>query len=178
MYQPSARSRCQPIPGSSTSGSAAPRLRTSISVSRRSMPSIVTTNSTRPATIATSEMTCGTERLMSALALPRFARRDAVKGVSELASMAGPSSRRTDILGNQPLNDDDIAPLSIEPGVLFVDADFAKAHRRHQAAAGGVLDEDSRYQLPDPRRLAGVDQGPHRHRAGAAAAPGARDVDG
>ena len=47
--------------GSSTIGNAAPRLRTSFSVSVRSMPSIVTTNSTTPATMATSEMICGTD---------------------------------------------------------------------------------------------------------------------
>jgi len=48
----------------STSGNAAPRLRASIHVSVRSMPSIVTTNSTRPATMATSEMSCGIDRLI------------------------------------------------------------------------------------------------------------------
>ena len=53
--------------GSRTSGSARPRLRASISVSVRSMPSMVTTNSTRPAAIATSEMTCGTVRLIVSL---------------------------------------------------------------------------------------------------------------
>ncbi len=106
-----------------------------------------TTNSTTPATMATSEMICGTERLMFS---GRFS---GIRRSTMTTSRHCPSSLR----------------------VLLVDADFAEAHRRHQPAAGRVLDEDARHQLPDARRRPRPSiSALHRDAAGALAARAAR----
>ena len=62
MYQPAARSKCQPMLGSITIGNNTPSRRTSFIVSVRSMFSIVTTNRATPVTMAASEITWGTVR--------------------------------------------------------------------------------------------------------------------
>src|SRR5436190_21193677 len=104
--------------GSSTIGNAALRLRASISVSVRAMPSMVTTNSTTPAMMATREMICGAFRRI------RLTWRV-----------------RADVFGDQPLDDDRVAPSAVELCVFFVDADLPEADRLEQPAAGGVFHE-------------------------------------
>ena len=82
------------------------------------------------------------------------------------------------VLGNQPFDDDDVAPRAVEPGVLLVDADLAKADACEQRAAGRVLDEHARHQLPEARRRARPSMSAFmRDAAGALPAGRARDVD-
>ena len=61
--------------------------------------------------------------------------------------------------------------------MLFVGADLAESDRRHQPAAGRVLDEDAGQQFPETGAAGFGDQGIHRHAAGAPSAVGARDID-
>jgi hypothetical protein len=48
---------------------------------------------------------------------------------------------------DQALDDHDIAPDAVEPAMLFVDADLAKAQQLQPAAAGAILDKHARDQL-------------------------------
>src|SRR5579871_1570665 len=79
---------------------------------------------------------------------------------------------------DQTLDDDDIAPHTVELAVFVVDADFAKATSGAQFAAGGVLDEDARDELPVPGLLRRVDQRQQRHAACSRAALLAPDIRG
>lgn len=51
------------------------------------------------------------------------------------------------VFGDQPLDDDAIAPDAIELAMLLVDADLLETDLGHQGAAGGILDKDSGQQL-------------------------------
>src|SRR3954447_26741792 len=60
----------------------------------------------------------------------------------------------------------------------LVNADLAKPECTKQSAAGVVLDEDARDQLPEARIARGGEERFHRHASGAASARGAGGVDG
>jgi hypothetical protein len=61
--------------------------------------------------------------------------------------------------------------------VAAVEADLAEADRAQEPAAGGVLGEDARHELPEPGCLGGRDEPLSGLPADSPAAAGPRDVD-
>lgn len=80
------------------------------------------------------------------------------------------------ILGNQPLDDDDIAPNAVQFAVFFVGADLAKSRRADESPAGLIFREDAGHQFPIAGLPRAFEQGPQSHPACAAATRGMRDV--
>src|SRR4051794_10091133 len=81
-------------------------------------------------------------------------------------------------LAEEFFDDDRVAPVAVELRVALVRADLAEAEGAEQAAAGVVLGDDARDELPEAGRLRGADERFHRHASRPAAARRARDVDG
>ena len=70
-----------------------------------------------------------------------------------MASSIGRRRRRL-VLGNQALDDHDVAPDAVEPGVLLVDADLAKARPLASSARLAVFSTKTRetsFQKPARR---------------------------
>src|SRR5271154_2888772 len=68
------------------------------------------------------------------------------------------------------LDDDHIAPYSVELTMLLVNADFAKSQRRDQGPAATILRKYARHQLPEPLCLRLFDQFTQRESSGSQAA--------
>src|SRR5258708_19543252 len=81
------------------------------------------------------------------------------------------------VVGEQSLHDAHVAPLAAEPAVTVIDPDLAKPGRGAEPAAGGVLREDARHQLPETLVTTGVCQPVDEGAAGTAATGLAGDVD-
>src|SRR5204862_3391104 len=99
------------------------------------------------------------------IAVNAFARRD------------GNVASGLDRLAKEALDDHDVAPGAVQPGMALVNPDLAEAQAAQHRAAGFVLDEDAADQLPEAGGVSGGQQRFHRGAAGAAAALGARDID-
>src|SRR5260221_11815571 len=57
---------------------------------------------------------------------------------------------------NVPFYDDYGSPRAIKPGMLFINAYFAKAKQAYKRPAGFILNEDSRDQRPETRVCRGL----------------------
>src|SRR5436190_1503819 len=78
-----------------------------------------------------------------------------------------PRSRSWDTRSfDQPFHDHDVTPHAVELRVFLVQADFAESDGAQQRAAGLVLDEHARKNLPEARPARRVDELVHRYRAG------------